>query len=93
MKRLLTVFGLFAMVASQSVFAVDADREAKMEQAKKEMRALEDKEVQERRAMDDECHGKMKAMREKHYKEKEALKEKYGFNKDEKQRPDSDKRR
>jgi len=92
MKKLLTVFGLFAMVASLPVLAVDADREAKMEQAKKEMRALEDKEVQERRAMDDECHGKMKAMREKHQKERDALKEKYGFNKDEKKpRPPSDK--
>lgn len=93
MKKLLTVFGLFAMVISLPVLAVDADREAKMEQAKKEMRALDDKQTQDRRAMEDECHGKMKAMREKHQKEKEALKEKYGFNKDEKQRSDPDKRR
>ena len=80
------------MVASLPVLAVDADREGKMEQAKKEMHAIDDKRVQERRAMEDECHGKMKAMREKHHKEKEALKEKYGFNKGEKKpRPPSDK--
>ena len=87
MKKLLTAFGLFAMVASLPVFANDADREGKMEQAKKEMRAIDDKQTQERRAMEDECHGKMKVMREKHQKEKDALKEKYGFNKDKKQRP------
>ena len=33
MKKLLTAFGLFAMVASLPVLAVDADREGKMEQA------------------------------------------------------------
>lgn len=93
MKKLLTVFGLFAMVASLPVLAVDADREAKMEQAKKEMRAIDDKQVQERRAMEDECHGKMKAMKDKHHKEKEALKEKYGHNKGEKQQPRPDKPR
>ena len=92
MKKLLTVFGLLAMVFVLPVFAVDADREAKMEQAKKEMRAIDDKQVQERRAMEDECHGKMKSMRDKHHKEKEALKEKYGFHKDEKKpRPPSGK--
>ena len=91
MKKLLTAFGLFAMVASLPVLAVDADREAKMEQARKEMRAMDDKQTQDRRAMEDECHGKMKAMREKHHKEKDALKEKYGFNKGEKRQPRSDK--
>lgn len=92
MKKLLTVFGLLATVVTLPTLASDADREGKREQAKKEMRAMDDKQVQERRTMEDECHGKMKSMREKHQKERESLKEKHGLDKDgKKPRPPSGK--
>ncbi len=73
---------LLALIASAPAFAMDNDQEARMEQAKKEMRAMDDKNMQERRAMEDECHAKMKAMHERHQKERESLKAKYGFGKE-----------
>ncbi len=72
---------LFAAAVSIPAFAMDNDQGARMEQAKKEMRAMEDKHMQERRAVEDECHGKMKAMRERHQKEREDLKAKHGIGK------------
>lgn len=70
---------LLSMTVSIPAFAMDSDQESRMEQAKKEMRAMDDKNMQERRALEDECHAKMKAMHERHQKEHESLKDKYGF--------------
>lgn len=72
---------LFAMAVSVPAFAMDDGQETHMEQAKKEMRAMEDKHMQERRAVEDECHSKMKAMHERHQKEGEELKAKHGMGK------------
>lgn len=80
MRKIISA-ALLATAVSAPAFAMDDDRETRMEQAKKEMRAMEDKHMQERRAVEDECHGKMKAMRERHQKEREEFKAKYGVDK------------
>lgn len=72
---------LLVLIASAPAFAMDNEQEARMEQAKKEMRAMDDKNIQERRTLEDECHAKMKAMHERHQKERESLKAKYGLGK------------
>jgi len=78
MRKIISVT-LLAFAVSAPVFAMDNDRESRMEEAKKEMRALEDKQMQERRAMEDECQSKMKAMHERHQKEREGLKARFGM--------------
>lgn len=84
MRKIISA-ALFAMAVSVPAFAMDNDQETRMEQAKKEMRAMEDKHMQERRAVEDECHSKMKAMHERHQKEREELKAKYGIGKNDKE--------
>ncbi len=80
MRRIISVV-LLGMAVSVPVFAMDNDREARMDEARKEMRALQDRQLQERRALEDEMHGKMSAMRERHQKEREELKARYGMDK------------
>ena len=80
MHRIITA-ALLAMAVSVPVFAMDNEQETRMEGAKKEMRAMQDRHMQERRAMEDECQGKMKAMRERHQKERDDLKARYGMGK------------
>lgn len=73
---------LLSIAISAPAFAIDNDQESRMEQAKKEMRAMDDKNIQERRATEDECHAKMKAMHERHQKEREGIRAKYGLGKE-----------
>ena len=80
MRKIISI-ALLAMAVSAPAFAVDNDRGARMDEAKKEMRAMEDRQMQEHRALQDECQDKMKAMRERHQKEREDLKAKYGMGK------------
>ena len=69
------------LIAAVPAFASDNDQGARKEDARKEMRALQDKHMQERRALEDEMHGKMREMRERHQKENAALRAKYGMDK------------
>lgn len=79
--RKIVFAALLATVASTPVFAMEDDQGSRMEQGRKEMRALEDKHMQERRTVEDECHDKMKAMHDRHQKEREEIKSKLGMGK------------
>ncbi|MDX8400794.1 MAG: hypothetical protein R8K20_11195 [Gallionellaceae bacterium] len=70
---------LLTMAVATPTYAEDTDQGARRDEARKEMRAMEDKQTKERRAMQDECRTKMKSMRESHQKERKELKSKYGI--------------
>lgn len=84
MRKIISA-ALFATFISLPAFAMDDDQGTRMEQAKKEMRAMQDKHMQERRTVEDECHDKMKAMHERHQKERDELKAKHGMGKGDKE--------
>jgi flagellar motor component MotA len=56
--------------------AKQQEQEAKHEQMKKEMRAMEDKQRQEQRDLEDRMQKERKAMHERHKQEHEALRQK-----------------
>lgn len=80
MRKIISV-ALLAMAVSAPAFAADSDQSVRREEARKEMRALQDKHLQERRALEDEMRGKMKTMSERQRKENQDLRAKYGMGK------------
>lgn len=80
MRKMISA-ALLAMAVMAPAFAADNDQNARREQARKEMRALQDKHIQERRAQEDEMRNKMNAMSDRHQKEDADLRAKYGMEK------------
>lgn len=65
----LTVFSGAGVVRAE-------DDHGKRDQAKAEMRAMEDRHRSERRALEDKCEAEHRSMKDKHKQEREALKKK-----------------